>query len=463
MPAFLSTRLFNVKFLIAALFLFMCSPSMAFEAAVSVSSKAILFTASDSGVKYISVNVVGPSGESVFAKTSISSINWTISSGVEDGHYKYEVTLSNVSAGSADRSKAPNASVKVSKQSGTVLIRSGAFVLPTFEEVGFSEQLQKAFLAVVNVVIPQAHADQLIADDLIVEGSVCTGFDCVNGEQFNRDTSRFKENNLRLHFQDTSVTSSFPSSDWRIVINDSSNGGANFFAIEDSDFGRRPFTIETGSPANSLFIDDDGRIGFGTSTPMTTLEAVNGNNPTLRLNQDGSQGFTPQSWDIGSNENSLFIRDFTNNSALPFQIQTGAPSNAFIVNSSGNVGLGIEAPTEKLHVMGNAIISGNLELGSSRSIKNQIKSLGLEQAMAAFSALQPVMFKYNHSPDEQSIGFIAEDVPELVATQSRKSLKPMDIVAVLTKVVQQQQKTINQLSQKIDHLSEQQDKASKSQ
>jgi len=105
-------------------------------------------------------------------------------------------------------------------------------------------------------------------------------------------------------------------------------------------------------------------------------------------------------------------------------------------------------------VMGNAIVSGNLELGSSRTIKNQIKNLGLEQALAAFDSLEPVLFRYNHSPDEQAIGFIAEDVPDLVATQSRKSLKPMDIIAVLTKVVQEQQKTIDELSGKINGLLE---------
>ncbi len=43
------------------------------------------------------------------------------------------------------------------------------------------------------------------------------------------------------------------------------------------------------------------------------------------------------------------------------------------------------------------------------------------------------------------MGFIAEDVPELVATKDRKGLSPMDIVAVLTKVVQRQQKEIEEL------------------
>jgi hypothetical protein len=43
-------------------------------------------------------------------------------------------------------------------------------------------------------------------------------------------------------------------------------------------------------------------------------------------------------------------------------------------------------------------------------------------------------------------------VPSLVATKDRKGLSPMDIVAVLTKVVQEQQKTIDELSLKLNEL-----------
>jgi hypothetical protein len=42
------------------------------------------------------------------------------------------------------------------------------------------------------------------------------------------------------------------------------------------------------------------------------------------------------------------------------------------------------------------------------------------------------------------VGFIAEDVPELVATSDWKGLESMDIVAVLTKVVQEQQKAMQE-------------------
>ena len=105
--------------------------------------------------------------------------------------------------------------------------------------------------------------DQVILDDLIVDGSACIGFDCVNGESFGFDTIRIKENNLRIRAMDTSSTASFPTNDWQITFNDSSNGGQNKFSIDDIDGGRTPFTIEAGAPSHSLYVDDGGRLGLG--------------------------------------------------------------------------------------------------------------------------------------------------------------------------------------------------------
>lgn len=48
----------------------------------------------------------------------------------------------------------------------------------------------------------------------------------------------------------------------------------------------------------------------------------------------------------------------------------------------------------------------------------------------------------------------AENAPELVATKGRKGMSPMDVVAVLTKVVQEQQSTIIQMSKKVAELDE---------
>ncbi len=50
------------------------------------------------------------------------------------------------------------------------------------------------------------------------------------------------------------------------------------------------------------------------------------------------------------------------------------------------------------------------------------------------------------------MGFVAEDVPDLIATKERKELSPMDIMAVLTKVVQDQQGSIKDLQGKNEML-----------
>ena len=207
--------------------------------------------------------------------------------------------------------------------------------------------------------------DQVIVDDLIVVGSECVGFDCVNGESFGFDTIRLKENNLRIHFLDTSNSASFPTNDWRIVANDSSNGGANYLAIEDSSAGRQVFRMTAGAPANSLFVASSGNVGLNTSTPVVELHVADGDTPTLRLEQNGSSGFTPQTWDVAGNETNFFVRDATNGSKLPFKIKPGAPTDSLFVAADGDIGLGTASPDASLHVKaatgGGAVDSIHLE------------------------------------------------------------------------------------------------------
>ncbi len=84
--------------------------------------------------------------------------------------------------------------------------------------------------------------------------------------------------------------------------------------------------------------------------------------------------------------------------------------------------------------------------------KDNIQELSAEKAIAAVKKMNPVTFVYKDIPGYKHVGFIAEDVPDLVATPDRKTLSTMDIVAVLTKVVQEQNKTIAELSEKLNKL-----------
>lgn len=192
---------------------------------------------------------------------------------------------------------------------------------------------------------------QVISGDLTVYNSLCVGFDCAASEAYGADTIRLKENNLRIHFDDTSTAGSFPSNDWRILVNDQANGGLARFSIEDTTANRIPFTIEAGASSNSIYADNGGRVGFGTSNPVVELHSRNGDTPALRLEQDTSSGFGAQVWDIAGNETSFFIRDATNGSTLPFRIRPGARSNSLAIDSDSEVGVGTLSPAADLHVL----------------------------------------------------------------------------------------------------------------
>jgi hypothetical protein len=292
--------------------------------------------------------------------------------------------------------------------------------------------------------------DQVILDDLIVDGSACIGFDCVDGESFGFDTLRLKENNLRIKFDDTSTTAEFPSVDWQLTANDSENGGADKFSIDDITNARTPFTILAGAPSNSLFVDGQGDVGLGTSTPLLELHMVDSDTPTVRLEQDGSGGWSPQTWDVAGNETNFFIRDVTHGSQLSFRIMAGAPANSLYIAADGDVGVGIASPTAKLHVDGDALITGNLELGSSRDYKENIEGLTLASARRTLDKLRPVSFTRRENPQEPCVGFIAEEMPDDIAPEGKKSIRPVDILAVLTRVVQQQQAEETRLARTVE-------------
>jgi hypothetical protein len=411
------------------------------------------------------------------------------------------------------------------------------------------------FLSLLGIglllVSGQARADQVIADDLIVQGSLCVGLDCVNGESFGFDTIRLKENNLRIKFDDTSVSAGFPNHDWQLTANDSANGGLNKFSIEDITAATIPFTVEGSSPTNSIYVDSTGRVGFRTASPVLDLHVSTSNTPGLRLDQNASGGFTSQVWDIAGNEANFFVRDVTGGSKLPFRIRPGAATSSIDISSAGNVGIGFASPTVQLHVREAAVAStaetiaqfdvsddgiGKLVIGnnsagdnilhpkiqgttisqavpiafeglitddlglnpafsfnaakiaggalaarplmqfrnynvtkvtisangdvtatsfsppSSRALKENIVDLETSRAADALRQLTPVEYAYKDNPGRKHVGFIAEDVPDLVANPDRKSVPIMDVVALVTKVVKDQQQTIDEQKKTIDEL-----------
>ena len=203
-----------------------------------------------------------------------------------------------------------------------------------------------------------ARADNVVADDQIVQGSQCVGSDCVNNESFGFNTLMLKENNTRLLFNDTSTTAGLPTTNWALIANGNLNGDPNFFGLAnlgDTDTNTQnpsvyPFKVAGGAGNNSLSVNASGNVGIGTGNADRTLQLTRSDTPTIRLEQDNSGGFTPQTWDVAGNEANFFVRDATNGSLLPFRIRPGAPTSSIDVAANGNVGIGLPSPTVPLDI-----------------------------------------------------------------------------------------------------------------
>jgi len=205
-------------------------------------------------------------------------------------------------------------------------------------------------LGVVTGGLEAVTAETVISGDLTVYNSLCVGFDCAASESYGADTIRLKENNLRIHVDDTSTISGFPNQDWRLEFNSNASGGAEYFRVIDATASRNIMTIEANAPSNSLVVDSGGRIGNGTANPVVEIHTANGDTPTLRLEQTTASGFAAQTWDVAGNETSFFVRDATNGSTLPFRIFPGASSSSLIIAADDDVGIGTTSPDASVHV-----------------------------------------------------------------------------------------------------------------
>jgi hypothetical protein len=314
-----------------------------------------------------------------------------------DGPYTYELRLTpvlssavkealNAARGKDDdaedvRATRKRAALPALVQSGTFSILNGAVIVAGAQEEGrqrpaskTTEQPRLSGITPGNAVTKNeqhhplliAMPDQVIPDDLIVQGSACVGLDCVNNENFGFDTVRLKENNTRIQFDDTSAAP-FPTNNWQIRANSSASGGASFLGFVDqgangnSETGTIVFGVEAGAAANSLRVSSTSRVGLRTGTPVLDLHITTSDTPGHRLEQTNAGGFTAQTWDIAGNEANFFVRDVTGGSRLPFRIRPGAPTSSIDISASGNVGIGTASPAVQLHLINSSTAQGRIE------------------------------------------------------------------------------------------------------
>jgi hypothetical protein len=202
-----------------------------------------------------------------------------------------------------------------------------------------------------------------------------------------------------------------------------------------------------------LFVANNN-VGIGTASPYYPLDVV-GVMRTYGVYVGANAGTYTLDFlgDMGANR--TIFRAGINNYSNGFTVRyTNSPQGMVYSFINGGVGIGTTSPTHLLDVgtSGAYCNGGAWVTGSSREYKQDIEDLSVEVAEGAVAKLNPVTYEYKASPGEHHVGFIAEDVPDLVATADRKGMSAMDVVAVLTKVVQQQQRLVEQQQRAIAEL-----------
>jgi len=425
-----SSQRFSLCLLVALLSLTMSAAEAEHRARVVATARAIEWQpAADAAATATRLSVQRPDGE-VVAETFDAGVSPTLRlDGLADGVYSYEL--------------------RVAQPEGAPRTESGSFTIANGKVVPRDAMERAAAPAAVHRPTVQT----FFADFVSAAGGLCGGADCTSTETFGAATAKVKANTVRFKFEDTSTLAGFPTTDWQLSANDSFSGGANKFFVEDLTAATVPFLIEGGTPNNTLYVDSAGRVGVGTSTPGKTLALDDPISPTIRMEQSVSPF---QTWDVIANNNNFIIRD-VNHEGDPFIIRTLAPNYSLVVDGTGRIGLGVSAPLYQIHHSSGARLdAGSWINASSRAVKQDIHDLDGTAAVDAFKRLQPVTFAYKEKPAETRVGFIAEDVPSLVATADRKGLSAMDIVAVLTKVVQEQQRTIDDLQARLQRVEQKQ-------
>ena len=126
-----------------------------------------------------------------------------------------------------------------------------------------------------------------------------------------------------------------------------------------------------------------------------------------------------------------------------------------VLNNAGNVGIGTTNPTERLHVSGNILATGNITANSDISLKDNITPI--PNALDKVLQIRGVTFNRNDIEDNpRHAGVIAQEVekvlPEVVSEgeDGIKSVAYGNMIGLLIEAIKEQQEQINMLKEKLE-------------
>gem|GEM_PF-7109071 len=203
----------------------------------------------------------------------------------------------------------------------------------------------------------------------------------------------------------------------------------------------------------STIFDDGVNVGIGTATPVVTLDVAGSINCLLDLTSNTVSAPTI-SCDDFSSSNNIVVPGITfpsNNKSIIHTNNSTAIDDHWLPNVSNLYNLGAATFFWK-----NCFLQNNPIVASDSRFKNDIVNLryGIQDVMR----LRPVSYTLKSDSDRQvKLGLIAQEVkeivPEIVNEDNSKekflSMRYTELIPVLIKAIQEQQKTIATLTNEL--------------
>jgi hypothetical protein len=239
----------------------------------------------------------------------------------------------------------------------------------------------------------------------------------------------------------------------KVGISTYTNGNPSSNAGWFGTISNNPLVIASNNTIR-MTLDTAGNLGIGATSPTAKLDVLNGavmirgTGAGLTITDSSTFGFGVSSPTSGQ------VRLKTDAAGRWLSFADGAGTADVLTIKSGVVCIGPTSPQagSTLTVSGDGYFTGIVTTGSSRSLKHDIKPLSTLDALAALKKIEPMRFRYNANGEDEKLGFISEDVPGLVAEKDRKSLNPMDFIAVAIAVIKDQQTRIGDQQARIEKL-----------
>ena len=169
-----------------------------------------------------------------------------------------------------------------------------------------------------------------------------------------------------------------------LVFDNNTAGGAEFFMLASDNTwsaGANKFLMGHGSPSSSavdIAIDADGKVGIGTYSPGAPLHVNSDTEHQIKIQSTASAGASMQLYSGGSYSYTVYQHPNANfrigaygGTSFIIRDQGNAADRLTIINN-GNVGIGTDAPGQKLVVQGSNHIATLLNTSTANNAYSQL-------------------------------------------------------------------------------------------